>query len=305
MLDHGYDSVRISGSGELPPKGNGPIDAVSEDRLGTLGRATLRTLTAVDQGGRPDHGPESYVMAVSQVVPGWTLALLAATLLLPVLAATVDAFARARRRRVSITPWRRWIGAWTATFLGGLLIAELLARAGATPGPPPAPPPPQVMPVDGPALAVLAGVVVAMVVSFAVARRLLVRPSPELADPTDPGAGVALALGVALAAVLLWLLNPYSALLAAPAAHLWTLAALTRPAPPRRVRAVLVALGALPALIVWIYYLFALSLNPLGAAWYLLLLVAGHSVGLATALIGCPVARAAGRRGGAHVADPA
>ena len=47
------------------------------------------------------------------------------------------------------------------------------------------------------------------------------------------------------------------------------------------------ALGALPAVLVWLYYLFALSLDPLGAAWYLLLLVAGHSVGLATALIGC------------------
>ena len=41
---------------------------------------------------------------------------------------------------------------------------------------------------------------------------------------------MALALAVALAAVLLWLLNPYSALLAVPAAHLWMLAALTRPA---------------------------------------------------------------------------
>ena len=61
---------------------------------------------------------------------------------------------------------------------------------------------------------------------------------------------MALALGVAVAAVLLWLLNPYAALLAVPAAHLWMLAALTRPAPPRRARAVLVALGALPALIV-------------------------------------------------------
>ncbi len=284
MLERGYDSVRISGSGELPPEEGGSID---EDRLGTLGRATLRTLTALDQGGRPEHGPESYVLAVSQVVPGWTLALLAATLLLPVLVATVDAFARARRRRVSITPWWRWLGAWTAAFLGGLVMAELLARAGATPGPPPAPPPPQYMPVDGAALAVLAGVVAAMVASFAVARRLMIRPSPELADPTDPGAGVAFALGVAVAAVMLWLLNPYAALLAVPAAHLWMLAALTRPAPPRRARAVLVALGALPAAIVWLYYLFALSLDPLGAAWYLLLLVAGHSVGLATALIGC------------------
>ena len=82
LLEKGYDAVRISGSGELPPDGDGPVEAIDEDRLGTLGRATLRTLTALDQGPRPQHGPESYVQAVSQVMPGWVLALLAGTLLL-------------------------------------------------------------------------------------------------------------------------------------------------------------------------------------------------------------------------------
>jgi hypothetical protein len=33
--------------------------------------------------------------------------------------------------------------------------------------------------------------------------------------------------------------------------------------------------------------LVALSLDPIEGAWYLLLLVTGHSVGLATSLIGC------------------
>jgi hypothetical protein len=50
---------------------------------------------------------------------------------------------------------------------------------------------------------------------------------------------------------------------------------------------VLVALGAAPALLVWVYYLFALSLDPLESIWYLLLLVTGHAVGLATAMIAC------------------
>jgi hypothetical protein len=86
---------------------------------------------------------------------------------------------------------------------------------------------------------------------------------------------------------VLWLANPYAALLAVPAAHLWTLTVLTRPPPARRARALLVAIGATPALLVWIYYMFALSLGPLGSLWYLLLLVTGHAVGLATALIGC------------------
>jgi hypothetical protein len=48
-----------------------------------------------------------------------------------------------------------------------------------------------------------------------------------------------------------------------------------------------VALGALPALFAWVYYLFALSIDPLESGWYLLLLVTGHAVGLPTALVGC------------------
>jgi hypothetical protein len=50
---------------------------------------------------------------------------------------------------------------------------------------------------------------------------------------------------------------------------------------------VLVALGGLPVLLAWVYYLFALSIDPLTSVWYLLLLVTGHSLGLASVLIGC------------------
>ena len=37
LLDSGYDAVRISGSGELPPGGHGPPEAIDPDRLGGLG----------------------------------------------------------------------------------------------------------------------------------------------------------------------------------------------------------------------------------------------------------------------------
>jgi hypothetical protein len=287
LIEDGFDSVRISGSGDLPPEGNGPVEAIDEDRLGTLGRATLRTVTAIDQNGRPEHGPESYLLVVSQVLPGWVLALLAGTLLLPVLVASVDAFARARRRQLPVLPWLRWVGAWTAPFLAGFALAELLALTGATPTPPPAPVPPGELPVDGPAWAVLGGVAVAMALALALARLLAARPDPSLRMPVEPGAGVALALALSVSALLLWLVNPYAGLFAAPAAHLWMLAVLTRPVPRHRTRAVMIAIGVLPPLLVALYYLVALSMDPLEGAWYLLLLVTGHSVGLATTLVAC------------------
>ena len=65
------------------------------------------------------------------------------------------------------------------------------------------------------------------------------------------------------------------------------LAEICKEAPEAGVRALLLTLGLVPALLVVVYYLFALSLDPLSAAWYLLLLVTGHSVGVATTILGC------------------
>ena len=293
LLDSGYDAVRISGSGELPPKGNGPPEAIDPDRLGGLGRATLRTLTALDEGPRPQHGPKSYIQAVSQVLPGWVLSLLAGSLLLPVLVASVDAFARARRRHVDVLRWLRWLGAWVAPFLAALAVAQLLALFDATPSPPAAPVPPDELPLDGPALGVLAGVLVAMVLAFLLARWLAARPDPELEQTPDLGAGVALGLAIAAGSILLWLVNPYAGLLVVPAAHLWMLLALTRPLPGRRVRLALIALGLAPAVLVAVYYMFALNVDPLSGLWYLLMLVTGQSVSLVTSLIGCLMLAAA------------
>ncbi|MBD0282533.1 MAG: hypothetical protein ICV69_10130 [Thermoleophilaceae bacterium] len=287
LLEDGFDSIRISGSGELPPDGNGPVEAIDEDRLGPLGRATLRTVTAIDQNGRPEHGPDSYLLAGSQTLPSWVLFLLGGTLLLPILVTSGDALARARRRQLPVGPWLRWMGAWTAPFLAGFAVAEVLALAGATPAPPPAPVAPAEVPLDGPALGVLGGVSAAMALALLLARFLAARPDPTLKRPLGPGAAVALGLVLSASALLLWVANPYAALLAVPAAHLWALVVLTRPTPRPRTRAAMIALGVLPAALVAVYYLFALSMNPLEGAWYLLMLVTGHSVGVFTSLVGC------------------
>ena len=287
LLERGYDAVRISGSGELPPAGPGPPEAIDEERLSALGRATLRTVTALDQGAAPARGPGSYVTAVSQVMPSWVLSLVAGTLLLPAFVAAVDAFARARRRRLDVLRWMRWLGAWVAPFLAGLAAAEVFALAGATPAPPPAPVPQELLPVDGPALGVMGGLLVAMVLAALLGRWLAARPDPALRDPEGPGPGVAVALVTMVGTLLVWLANPYAGLLAVPVAHLWMVVLLTGTALRRRVRMVLLALGALPVLLVVVYHMFALELDPLEACWYLLMLVTGHSVGLVTAVLGC------------------
>jgi len=287
LLDAGYDAVRIAGDGELPDPGDSTIERLDEDRLEELGRAALRSLTALDAGPRPERGPGTYVTAVSQMMPGWVLALLSLTLILPALVASVDAFARARRRREPVAAWLIWVATRVVGLISGLALAYGLSLAGATPDPPDAPVAPELYPLDVAAGAVLAVVLITIVLGSLALRHVVVGREPRLADPFAPGAAVAVALVLSLAVLALWLVNPYSALLLAPALHLWLLGTLFDPPPPRRARFAMVVGGLLLPVLLVVYYLLALSLDPLSGAWYLLLLVTGGHVSLASALIAC------------------
>jgi hypothetical protein len=289
LLEDGYDTVRISGSGELS-SGGGHLEDVDEERLGALVRATLRALTALDAGPAPEHGPDSYVTAVSQVMPGWVLAALALALILPAVVASVDAFARARRRKEPVARWFRWLAFQMAAFAAVLLLAELLALAGATPNPPEAPVDPDLYPLDSPALLVLAAAIVVGMLLWAAGRFVAVRTDPALADPAAPGAACATCLTLSVAVLLLWVVNPYGALIFVPALHLWMLATIVDPPPVRRARFILVGIGLVPPALVALYYMLTLSLDPLAAAWYLLLVVIGGHVGVVTAALGVVLA---------------
>lgn len=294
LLDHGYDAVRIAGDGYISDTASSEPGEVDENRLGGLGRATLRALTALDQGSRPAHGPRTYLTVVSQVLPGSGLSLLALTLIVPALVAGVDAFARARRRRLPVGPWLSWIGVGVLAFVTGLGVSLVLTLVGATPDPPPAPVAPGLFPLDLAAGAVLGLVALTIALAWIALRRLAVRADRTLSDPTNPGAAVAVALVLSGATLAAWAVNPYSALLLAPALHLWILATLVSPPPSRRTRAIMVALGLLLPALVAAYGLISLQLDPLSGAWYLFLLVCGGHVSVTSALLGCVLAAALG-----------
>jgi hypothetical protein len=285
LIAEGYDAVRIAGAGELGGSGETRLDQVDEDRIGGLGRAALRTVTALDQGPRAEHGPETHLTIVSQVMPGWAPSLLAIALILPVLVAGIDAFARARRRDEPVLPWVVWVGAGALAFTIGLGLARALALTGAMDEPPEAPVAPDLYPLDGGAVAALVVVAFVTVLAWLGLRYLAVRRDPAALDPSAPGAAVATTLVLAVSVLLLWVVNPFAALLMIPALHLWTLATLVDPGPPRRARMVMIAAGLLlPALLV-VYVLVSLSLDPVSGAWYLMLLVTGGHVGVSTTLV--------------------
>jgi hypothetical protein len=280
FLDEGFDALRLSGSGELPPKGQ---PAPSADRLGALGRATLRTVFAYDAGGRVDETPSSYLLIAQKMLPRWSVALLVLALLLPLLAASVDSFARVRRRHEPVLPWLRWIGAGLVPFVVALAIAEFLVLVGQAPDAPAAPLPPSAFPLDGSAAVTLGICTLFFVVSWLFLRPLVAGK----ASPADsPGAGAALALVLSVASLLVWIVNPYAALALLLAFHLWVLVTASPVAPGRPAAIALIALGLLVPLLIGVAIMDRLSLGILSGLWYGFLLVTGHDVGLYTALLG-------------------
>jgi hypothetical protein len=280
FLDQGFDALRLSGSGELPPKGQ---PAPNADRLGSIGRATLRTVFAYDAGGRVNETPSSFLLFAQQMLPRWSVALLVLALLLPLFAAAVDSFARVRRRREPVLPWLRWIAAGVVPFLVALAVAEFLVLVGQAPDAPPVPLPPSAHPLDGSAALTLGICTLFFVLAWLFLRPLLAgHPGP----PDSPGAGGALALVLAVASIAVWIVNPFAALALLPAFHLWLLVTASPVPPSRPAGLALISLGLLVPFLIGLAVLYRLSLGPLSGLWYGFLLVTGHHVGLYSTVLG-------------------
>ncbi|MGH2837211.1 MAG: M28 family peptidase [Thermoleophilaceae bacterium] len=289
LLSEGIEAIRISGSGELaPPEDQRGLEDVSADRLGQLGRATLRLVSALDSSAEPpEHGPDSYQLINRQVLPGWVLTLLAATLLLPALVASIDAYARARRRREDAPGWWRAIALWSLPFLAAFGMAELLVLLDQAPDAGAAPSEPGAHPLDGSAAAALGACAATALLVWLLVRARLKRVGRAA---ESGGAATVTALALVVAALAVWLLNPFAALVLMPAVHLWMLAMLSGIRLSRRGAVAVVVGGLLPPLVAAVVYLDRLDLNPLDGLWYLWVLVTGHAVSPITTLLACVLA---------------
>ncbi len=284
--EEGLPAVLVGVSGELGPAADAPV---SRARLEGMGRAVLRSITALDEGPEVEpNRPETIVLVRNQELPLWAVRLLCAVLLLPPLLAGVDGLARVRRRREEVLPWLGWAAALGAPFLlvGIALVALRVVGLLSAPA---APVPPGVIPVSiGVLVVALAVLVLAMLAGWPFVRR-------RAPGAGRGGAGIAVALAALAIAWLVWLRNPYAALFLVPAAHLWLLAAAPEVRVPRVGRAVLVALALLPFALAFLAYEVALDAGPVALAWLGMLAVAGGHVGLLwvatwSAVAGCAIA---------------
>ncbi len=283
LLARGLPAVMLSIGGDRPPPA---AAAISRERLGTLGRVALRTVTALDGAarGRP-ASPEASsrdLVTHRKVVPGWALRLFTGALLLAPLIVAVDALAAVRRAREPLLIWLRWTLLSAVPLVVAALFAIALGAVGLLSAAPRAPTPPQALPAQTPALLAVALV---LVLGWMWLRPALLRITGSDGDPSAPAAGVAVLLVAVLAAIVVWAFNPYAAAILLPALHIWLFALASELRMRRVLRVALAALGVVPVLLVCALVARALGLGPLDAAWEALLLVAGGHVSVLNLLL--------------------
>ncbi|HMJ02544.1 MAG TPA: hypothetical protein VK506_06360 [Conexibacter sp.] len=278
----GIGAVLLSAGGERAPAADAPVSA---ERLTAFGRAALHSVGALDAG---DEMPasEPYVVLERKVLPAWSVRLLAAVLVLPVLLAAIDAFARVRRRRERVAMWLRWLGVSVLPFALAALLAIGLYRVGLIDA---APDGPLVGAASAPNGAVVASVLVVLALAWFALRPPLLRFVGVQGDPGGGGAAAAIVLVLCVAAFVVWLANPYASLLLVPALHLWLLAMAPETHLRRPLALALYAVGLMPPLLVAYAYARQFGLDPLELAWMGMLLVAGGAIPLLATLLWCVV----------------
>lgn len=280
----GLPAVMLSVSGERGPVG-GPV--ASSERFEAFGRATLRSITALDAREPVPRAPRAELYAQRKLLPGWAVRLLVAALILPAALAAIDGFARMRRRRHPVGMWIAWVLAGALPFALAFFFAWVLSIVGLMPTPPPAAAPVGALPLNLGAGAVMASVILVAIVGWLALRPAALRLGGVSGDPDSPGAAAALALVLVAAVVAAWAFNPFAAALLLPAVHGWMLLAAPEVRVQRTAALALVALTLLPVGVIVLYYGLALGADPLSLAWNGLLWVVGGQVGLPGAISWC------------------
>src|SRR3954447_22180958 len=241
LIEAGLPAVRLSADGELPvdPARDTP-EAFDNDTFARFGRAALSLILTLDASpGTIEHGPKGYIGLAGNLMPGWTIALLALSLLVPVGLAAGSGLVSAARSPIEAVRGIVWTLLRLLPFLGALIVILGTALVGLMPSPDfPFDPGIEGLGTAG-TIAVIAAVLFYVLIAFFL-RPL--RPPPARAVATAAPASLLVA---SIAALGIWLVNPYFGLVVAVGLQAWVLAA-ARLVPGRLPAAGLVLLGLVP-----------------------------------------------------------
>lgn len=277
----GISAASISPAGE-PLKAPG---AKSQREAFQVGQVTLRTLTTMDDAFAPEPPSATPLRVGGKLIPQWALTLLIGALIFPLLVASIDAWARARRwRQVA----QRGLLA-PAIALGWLLVIGFLLRAvgfsGMLDSPPLAPDPAAVSGAG-------ASVIGAAALLLAVLGVMVAAGAARQATPK--GGEAAFALWVVFTGLIVFAVNPIAAGFLLVLMHLLVLMLLTAEPVRRRQVGVLTVIGLVPLGLVAVYYPAAFGIGAGGLLRYAVVLESGGFISPLALAAGCAFVAAAG-----------
>jgi hypothetical protein len=270
FVSRGVPAITMTTNGARPrdPE-NDTLASLRARRLEDLGRAAQALLGSLDEAVEVARGTDSYVYFGTRLVYGWTIEFVLVAALLPFLAATIDLFARCRRRHIALQPALRSylsrLGVWL--WLGG--IFAVFALAGLLPSGEGRPLPLGTSIAGDWPVASLAALLGLSAIPWLVVRPRLV-PTRSIAREEELGGHLAAMLVLAIVGLVVAAVNPYSLLFVLPSLHTWLwLPQLSGQG--RKATALVYALGLVgPAILV---LSFAVRFHAgLDAFWYLLAL---------------------------------
>ena len=272
FVGRGIPAITLTTGGDRPPPSFGDTpERLNRQRLTQIGRATQSLVGSLDEGLELARGTHSYLYLGSRLVRGWTIELALVSMLLPFIVATVDLFARCRRRRIPVAPalraYRSRLGFWL--WSGAMFL--FLALVGVWPGGSARPINPETdVAGNWPALGLFLLLVLALPAWLVSRSRLAPRRPATVEDELAGHTAALLALGVV--ALLVVATNAYALLFLLPSLHVWLWLPQIRDKGPAA-RAALLAAGLIGPFILVGSFMFRFGLG-LDAPWYLAELVA-------------------------------
>jgi hypothetical protein len=287
LIEGGLDAVRISSSGELPPAAaEDDPDNLSPETLDRFGRASLSLMLTLDAApGVLEHGPSAYIGLAGNLLPGWTLGLLALALLLPVAATAAVGLSASARSPAEAARGLVWVAIRVLPFLAALVMVDALIVVGLLPS--------TDFPFDPATESLgLVGTLSLLPVAAALgATAWFLRPLRPPGRGAAATARPAALLVAALAGLGIWLDNPYLGLLVGLGLQAWVPAA-ARTKPGRLAPSAWIVAGLIPALLAVIDLAGRLGVG-LGVFESLLLMFSGDQIGDLPGLLACVIAGAA------------
>lgn len=270
----GDPAVLLSLSSEQGPVADEPT---SRSQITAMGRTVLRSLTALDAGPQVS-APSSYLLLGGKTIPAWAVRVLVLFLIFPVLGATVDGLARARRRGESVLAGIVWVLSAGCPFVLAAMLVLGTAKAGWLGATPAAPLGTAGVALHAGGLAVLVISVVLIVGGVSWLPRAVSARLRRRRPGGEAGVAAGLLLVLCLVSLAIWISNPFAAALLIPALHLWLWIVVPDVRLPVPAAVVLLLAGLAAPIVVAVYYTLVFELGPVTSVWHWMLAIGGGVV---------------------------